>query len=152
MAITYENIFFGFVLDPLRDMILAEYSGVKVYIAPEILHPDNFQVRIWGESAVTDEVWLNSWQKEYTSNVYLYLISKNPDEEFYKQLYADGERAYQLLQNNKTKSKTIGSTTLTWINGRAEDMIVNDLEGDEEDIDGLNVAKLTFTCLVEKEG
>ena len=36
MAITYENIFFNFVLDPLRDMMQSEYTGLKVYVAPEI--------------------------------------------------------------------------------------------------------------------
>ena len=36
MAITYENIFFNFVIDPLRDIMQSEYSGMKVYVAPEI--------------------------------------------------------------------------------------------------------------------
>ena len=80
------------------------------------------------------------------------MIEKNPREGFYKQLYGDAERLYQLLHNNKTLSKTVGSTTLAWINGKIDDIEFNEFEEDEEDIDGLNVAKLSFNCLVEREG
>ena len=78
------------------------------------------------------------------------MIDKNPGEAFYKQLYGDSERLYQLLHNNRTKAITEGSTTLTWINGEVEDIVYNDLDENESEIDGLNMAKLNFTCLVER--
>ena len=149
---TYEGVFYDYVLDGVRDLFISEFNNAKVYIAPKILHPDNFQIRIWGPSASTNEWWAESWQKEYDVDVYLYMIEKNPREPFYKQLYGDAERLYQVLHNNKTLSKTVGSTTLTWINGKADDLSINDFEEDEEDIDGLHVAKLSFNCLVEREG
>jgi hypothetical protein len=35
MAITYENVFFDYCLDPLRDIFISEYSYGKIYIAPD---------------------------------------------------------------------------------------------------------------------
>ena len=149
---TYEGVFYDYVLDGVRDLFISEFGNAKVYIAPKILHPDNFQIRIWGPSTSTNEWWAESWQKLYDIEVFLYMIDKNPGELFYKQLYGDSERLYQVLHNNKTLSKTVASTTLTWINGKVDEIEYNDFEGDEEDIDGLNVARLTFNCLVEREG
>ena len=53
MAITYENILFNFVIDPLRDMMQSEYSGMKVYVAPEIdvKYSASTSMRLWGTSA-----------------------------------------------------------------------------------------------------
>tara|TARA_R100001244_G_scaffold108405_2_gene80216 strand:- start:340 stop:810 length:471 start_codon:yes stop_codon:yes gene_type:complete len=149
---TYEGVFYDYVLDGVRDLFISEFSNAKIYIAPKISHADNFQIRIWGPSASTNEWWAESWQKEYDVDIFLYMIEKNPREGFYKQLYGDAERLYQLLHNNKTLSKTVGSTTLAWINGKIDDIDFNDFGEDEEDIDGLNVAKLSFNCLVEREG
>ena len=122
---TYEGVFYDYVLDGVRDLFISEFNNAKVYIAPKILHPDNFQIRIWGPSASTNEWWAESWQKEYDVDVCLYMIEKNAREIFYKQLYGDAERLYQVLHNNKTLSKTVGSTTLTWINGKADDLVIN---------------------------
>jgi len=149
---TYEGVFYDYVLDGVRDLFISEFSNAKIYIAPKISHADNFQIRIWGPSASTNEWWAESWQKEYDVDIFLYMIEKNPREGFYKQLYGDAERLYQLLHNNKTLSKTVGSTTLAWINGKIDDIDFNEFGEDEEDIDGLNVAKLSFNCLVEREG
>jgi hypothetical protein len=147
---TYENVFYEFVLDGVRDLFISEFNNAKTYISPVLLHPDNFQIKIWGINTSTEDWGANSWQKEYNVEVALYMIEKNPREAFYKQFYGDSERLFQVLHNNKTLSKTVGSTTLTWINGRVEEITYNEFEEEEEDIDGLNVARLPFSCLVER--
>tara|TARA_R100001594_G_scaffold14555_3_gene31005 strand:+ start:10856 stop:11329 length:474 start_codon:yes stop_codon:yes gene_type:complete len=148
---TYENVFYEYVLSGLKSIFNSEFTNsAKVYVAPEILYPDNFQIRLWGNSSSTNEFWQSGWQKEYDVDISLYMIEKNPQELFYKQLYQDSERLYQLLHNNRTKSITVGSTTLTWIDANVSDVVINSFDGEEEDIDGLNTAKLSFTCLVER--
>ena len=150
---TYENVFYDFVLDGVRDLFISEFNSAKVYIAPEIIHADNFQIRIWGEEATTEDWGADYWQKEYSIDVFLYMIEKNPREPFYKQLYGDAERLYQVLFNNQSLTKTVGSTTLTWINGSVGDISINDFEEEaEEEIDGLNVAKLSFSCRITRSG
>ena len=149
---TYDNVFFDYVLDGVRDTIRQEFNNAKVYIAPEIQHADNFQVSIWGPSAATEEWWASSWQKEYQVIINMYLIDKNPNEIFYKHLYAMSERLYQLMHNNRTKSITVGSNTLTWINGTVSEVEINELEDEEQEIDGINKISLSFTCLIEREG
>ena len=42
MAITYENVLYDFVMDPLRDLFITEYNYGKIYIAPSILNKDPF--------------------------------------------------------------------------------------------------------------
>ena len=79
-------------------------------------------------------------------------IEKNAREPFFKQLYGDAERLYQVLHNNTSYTKTVGSTTLSWINGKVDEIEINELEGDEGDIDGLHTAKMEFSCLIERPG
>ena len=148
---TYEGVFYDYVLDGVRDLFISEFKNAKTYIAPKILHPDNFQIRIWGPSASTERWGAGFWQKEYNVDVFLYMIEKNASEPFYKQFYGDAERLYQVLHNNKTLTKTVGSTTLTWINGKADELIINEFGEDEEDVDGLHVAYLSFNCLMDRE-
>ena len=149
MAVTYENVFYDYVMDPLRDLFIAEYNYGKIYIAPQIIHQDPFSIRIWGDSAETSEYMASTWHKQYNLEISLYEIEKNPNEAYYKQFYNDIERVYQLLfKNAKTKTTTIGSTTHTWIDGICEEHTINDFQEGEEEIDGLNVAKFIFNCKV----
>ena len=150
MAITYDNVFYDYCLDPLRDIFIAEYNYGKIYIAPEILHKDSFSIRIWGLEAETNEYLATAWQKQYNIAIALYEIEKNPSEKFYKQFYNDAERIYQLLFNNKSKSTTIGSTTHKWIDGVCEGFVINELVDEETEIDGLNAVKFTFNCKITK--
>ena len=102
MAITYKNVFWDFVLDPLRDLCMSEYNYGKVYIAPEIQHKDSFSIRLWGLNADKEEYVVDAHARQYNVEVALYMIETNPGEAFYKQFYNDGERLHQLLFNNKT--------------------------------------------------
>ena len=156
MAVTYENVFYDFVMDPLRDLFITEYNYGKIYIAPSILHQDPFSIRIWGNSAETEEYFTSTWQKQYNVEVSLYEIEKNPGEAYFKQFYNDIERIYQLLfANAKTKSTTVtgsgnnsSAVTHIWIDGKCDEFIINEFEGEEEEIDGLNVCRFIFNCKI----
>ena len=146
MAIDYENIFWDFVLDPLRDLCISEYNYGKIYIAPEIQHKDPFSIRIWGLSADKEEYAVDAHMRQFNIELVLYMIEANPGEDFYKQFYNDGERLHQLLFDNKTKSTTVDATTYTWIDGSADSMEINELVGVEEEIEGLHTIKINFNC------
>jgi hypothetical protein len=159
MAVTYENVFYDFVLDPLRDLFITEYRYGKIYISPSILHQDPFSIRIWGNSAETSEYLASAWQKQYNIEISLYEIETNPGEAYFKQFYNDIERIYQLLfANAKTKSTTItgsgnnsNAVTHVWIDGVCDEFIINEFEGDEEEIEGLNVCRFIFDCKIMRE-
>ena len=146
MAITYKNVFWDCVLDPLRDLFVSEYAYGKIYIAPEIKHKDPFSIRIWGNSANKEEYVVDAHVRQYNVEVALYEIESNPGEEFYKQFYNDGERIHQLMFENKTKSVTVSSTNYRWTDGSVDTMVINDLEGEEEEIQGLHTIKFGFNC------
>ena len=146
MAVTYENVFYDFVLDPLRDLFIAEYAYGNIYIAPSIIHQVPFSIRIWGLSAEKSEYVVDGHARVYNVEVALYMIEANPGEEFYKQFYNDGERVHQLMFENKTTSTTVGSTSLQWSDGSVNSMAINDLNDEEDAIEGLHSIKFDFSC------
>ena len=150
MAISYENIYYDFVLDGIRDILTTEFTYGTVYISQEINDAPPFSIRLWGNTANTVEFASNQWTKEYFVEIDLYMVEKNPSEVFYKQLYNDAERIYQLLFNNNEKSITVGSVTNNWYDGEVSDMAVNDLTSDEALIDGLNKISFDFSCKVSR--
>ena len=156
MAVTYENVFYDYVMDPLRDLFITEYTYGKIYIAPSILHQDPFSIRIWGNSAETSEYLESTWHKQYNVEIALYEIEKNPGEAYFKQFYNDIERMYQLLfANAKNKSTTLSgsgnnasSVTHKCFDGVCEDFTINELVGEEENIEGLNVCRFIYKCKI----
>ena len=149
----YHNIFYEYVLSGLKSTLNNEFPGAEVYISPEIKKSHSpFSIRLWGESASTADSWSTSWQKEYSVSISLYSIEKNANENFYKQFYADAEHLYQLLSNKKTLTITVDSKAFTWIDGNVDEIQINEFGEDEDIIDGLHVASLNFTCLIEREG
>ena len=157
MAVTYENVFYDFVMDPLRDLFITEYNYGKIYIAPSILHQDPFSIRIWGNSAETEVTAASTWHKQYNIEISLYEIEVNPSEAYFKQFYSDIERIYQLLFTNaKAKSTTLSSgsgsntssVSRSWIDGVCEGLSINEFVGAEEGIEGLNVCKFIFNCKI----
>ena len=150
MAVTYENVFFDFVMDPLRDLFITEYNYGKIYISPKILHKDPFSIRIWGNECETISYNQNEWVKRYTNEISLYEIETNPGEAFYKQFLNDSERLYQLLFSKNNLSTTVGSTTLNYYDGVVESMTINDFVGGEEEIDGLNVCRFEFNVTLSR--
>ena len=159
MAVTYENVFFDYVMDPLRDLFISEYSYGKIYIAPQINHKDPFSIRIWGNNAETEVTAASTWHKQYNIEISLYEIETNPGEAYFKQFYNDIERVYQLLFTNaKFKATTLSggsgsntsSVTHKWIDGVCEDFTINEFVGEEDTIEGLNVCKYTFNCKITR--
>ena len=148
MAITFENIFFNFVIDPLRDIMRTEYAGMTVYVAPtiETKYSANVSIRLWGTSAEKSEYVVDGHARVYSVEIALYMMQMNPNETFYKKLYNDGERLHQLIFENKTKKTTVGSTTLQWADASIENMIINDLDDEESEIEGLHTIKMEFSC------
>ena len=156
MAVTYENVFYDYVMDPLRDLFITEYNYGKIYIAPQILHKDPFSIRIWGNNAETELIATSTWHKQYNIEISLYEIEKNPGEDYYKQFYNDIERIYQLLfANAKNKSTTLSgsgnnssSITYKWFDGQCEELTINEFDEGEDEIEGLNVCKFIFNCKI----
>ena len=148
MAITFENIFFDFVLDPLRDIIQTEYTGMKVYVAPEINTKYNSSVsmRLWGLNAEKSEYVVDGHARVYNVELALYMKQMNPNEIFYKKLYNDGERLHQLIFENKTKKTTVGSTTLQWADASINNLVIGEMDEEESEIEGLHTIKLDFSC------
>ena len=160
MAVRYDNVWFNYILDPIRDFFITEYNYGKIYIAPNILHQDPFSIRIWGGSAETSEYLASAWQKQYNVEVALYEIETNAGEAYFKQFYADIERLYQLLFTNaKTKSTTLSggsgnntsSVTHTWIDGVCEELTINEFTEDEAEIKNLNVCRFIFNCKIMRD-
>jgi hypothetical protein len=147
----YQGVFFDYALDGVRDILTTEYNYGKIYIAPKIIHKDPFQIRIWGTDATTELMVANEWQKEYSIQIVMYFIENTPNEQFYRQMYNDGERLYQLMFNNKQKSITVGSKALKWLDGTISEMVINELEADEEEIEGLNSVSFAFTCKINRD-
>ena len=154
MAVTYENVFYDYVMDPLRDLFVTEDSYGNIYIAPALTNQVPFSIRLWGDGAETEVTAASTWHKQYNIEISLYEIETNPNEAFYKQFYNDIERIYQLLFTNaKTNSTTVSgsgnnssSVTHIWADGKCEEFTINEFEGAEETIDGLNVCRFIFNC------
>ena len=147
---TYDNVFYDFVLSPLKNLFKDEFASSAVYIHPEIKNKGNFEIKLWGSGATTEDRRQQAWAKIYIISVEIYLREANPNEKFYEILYLRAERAYQLLFNNITKETTVGSTTLTWIDGEVGEMLINEFNEGEEEIDGLNKITLDFSCIIER--
>ena len=45
---TYQNVFYDFVLDSIRDTLTTEYSTATVNLAPHPQHHEPFSIKIWG--------------------------------------------------------------------------------------------------------
>lgn len=148
MAVSYNNVFYDYVLDPLRDALIDEFNYGNVYVSPEFKDMGTVSIRLFGTESSVESYDLNEWTKRYNVEIAMYLIEANPSEGFYKQLYNDSERLFQLLFSNKTKETTVGSTTLKWYGGVVSDTIINELDDNEEDVEGLNAIKTTFECLI----
>ncbi|MAH48777.1 hypothetical protein CMI37_23320 [Candidatus Pacearchaeota archaeon] len=150
MAVSYDNVWFNYILDPIRDFFITEYTYGKVYISPSILHKDPFSIRIWGNSTETISYNQSEWVKRYSNEISLYEIETNPSEAFYKQFLNDSERIYQLLFSKNYVSTTFDSTTLNYYDGVVESMDINEYVGEEEGIEGLNVCRLIFNVTLSR--
>ena len=150
MAVSYDNTWFNYVLDPIRDFIISEFNYGNIYIAPSILYQVPFSIRIWGNSTETVSFNQSEWVKRYSNTIILYEIESNPGEAFYKQFMNDSERIYQLLFSKNYLSTTVGSTTLNYYDGVAESMEINTLTEEEANIQGLNSCTFEFSVTLSR--
>ena len=90
------------------------------------------------------------WQRIMNFNISLYLKTNDDGEKFYEQFCANFDRIYQLLFNLQNYNSTNGLDK--WTSLQVDSVIVNEYEGNEEDIEGLNVMRLDFSCLINRSG
>ena len=147
---TYQNVGFDYILDGIRDLLVAEFNYGKIYIAPELKFNDPFQVRLWISDSNTEEYNAIAWTKSYTVEIDLYMIDTNHDENTYRQLHQDTERIYQLLFNNAHKDITVESVSMQWYNGVAGDIEINSFKDDEEEVEGLLKSTINFSCFISR--
>ncbi len=142
---TYSNVFYKNVLVKLKSIITTDRAST-VYISPSYQDKGSYSIRLWGTSAETDVVLASEWRKLYSVVIALYSMGEDNDAAFYEQFYSDAERLYQLLCNN-TES---GSTALSWYDGIVADTTFDEFEGDEDAVDGLHVARFSFSCRINR--
>ena len=143
---TYNNVFYKNVLAKLRGLISADRDYGAIYISPTYEDKGSYSVRLWGSGAETDRITApTEWTKAYSVDVSMYSVDQSPDESYWEQFLADGERLYQIMANNVNVSGSLG-----WFDGMVGDMRIEDLEEDEEAVDGLHTIKYDFVCRISR--
>jgi len=142
---SYNNFFYTYVIVELRSMITTDRAWT-VYISPDYKDHGSYSIRLWGSSAETDVILANEWRKLYNVVIALYSTGEDGDEAFYEQFYSDSERLYQLLYNNTEN----GAASYPWHDGVIGDVSYDEFEGDEDAVDGLHVARFSFSCRISR--
>ena len=142
---TYNNLFYDNVLQKIRSIIVTD-RACSVYVSPTYKDMGSYSIRMWGSSAETDLMTATEWRKLYNVDIALYSIGEGGDERFYEQLYSDSERLYQLLFNNKEN----GASSFPWHDGTVSSVTYDEFEGEEENVDGLHVARFSFSCRLSR--
>tara|TARA_R100000808_G_scaffold23896_1_gene53723 strand:- start:594 stop:1049 length:456 start_codon:yes stop_codon:yes gene_type:complete len=142
---TYNNVFYTNVLAKVRSIITTD-RACTVYISPTYRDHGSYSIRLWGLSAETDELFATEWRKLYNTEIAVYSMGDDNDERFYEQLYSDAERLYQLLFNNVNN----GAASFPWHDGVVGEITFDDFTGGEEAVDGLHVARFTFSCRLSR--
>ena len=88
----------------------------------------------------------SEWRRLYNVVIALYSTGEDGDEAFYEQFYSDSERLYQLLYNNTEN----GAASYPWHDGVIGDVSYDEFEGDEDAVDGLHVARFSFSCRISR--
>ena len=145
LGTTYDNVFYDNVLNKMRSIIVTD-RACSVYISPTYKDMGSYSIRLWGSGMETDLMMANEWRKLYTMELALYSMGEDNDERFYEQLYSDAERLYQLLFNNKSN----GAASFPWHDGEVGEVVFDEFVDDEADIDGLHVAKFSFSCRLSR--
>ena len=146
---TYQNVFYDFVIDSVRDTLITEFNYGKIYVAPEKLYDDPFSIRIWGTNHSLDNYSAGEWVKEYSLDIVMFAKIENK-EQSYKQFYADQERIFQSLWNTYKGStaKTLNGVTIHLTSGFANDIEI--LTPEETDEENLYSANFSFTILANR--
>ena len=142
----YVNAYWDYVLREIRAFLMDSSNYGNVYIAPSIEQGSSQSIRLWGSSFETQNLWKDKWTKQYEVDINLYAISQTNSEDFYRNFYEESERIYQLMYNNKIST----NSTLAWYNGEVSDIVFDELEDEEDGIEGLHKANFSFTCLIDR--
>ena len=142
---SYSNVFYTNVLAKLRSIITTD-RACTVYISPDYKDHGSYSIRLWGSSAETDVLLASEWRRLYNVVIALYSTGEDGDEAFYEQFYSDSERLYQLLYNNTEN----GAASYPWHDGVIGDVSYDEFEGDEVAVDGLHVARFSFSCRISR--
>tara|TARA_Y100001963_G_scaffold81850_1_gene113520 strand:- start:4 stop:2337 length:2334 start_codon:yes stop_codon:yes gene_type:complete len=132
----YSSVLWEEVMQRVQEIIRDEYN-ISPYVSPTLNRKTPSPFRIWSSAQGTETLYAGAWHKEYTISVNHYLKTED-SERFYKKLYQESERLYQLFFNNQgTKSTEI----LGFFGGEPEGIQISQ-EGDYFRIEVL------FTCQV----
>ena len=102
----YSSVLWEEVIQRVQEIIRDEYN-VSPYIAPTLNLKTPSPFRIWTQAQSTEALYGGAWHKEYTISVNHYLKTED-SERFYRKVYEESERLYQLFFNNQgTKSTEI---------------------------------------------
>tara|TARA_R100000656_G_scaffold112836_1_gene85058 strand:- start:30 stop:485 length:456 start_codon:yes stop_codon:yes gene_type:complete len=142
---SYSNVFYTNVLAKLRSIITTD-RACTVYVSPDYKDHGSYSIRLWGSSAETDVILANEWRKLYNVVIALYSTGEDGDEAFYEQFYSDSERLYQLLYNNTENA----AASFPWHDGVIGEVLYDEFEGDEDAVDGLHVARFSFSCRISR--
>ena len=142
---SYSNVFYTNVLAKLRSIITTD-RAYTVYISPDYKDHGSYSIRLWGSSAETDVLLASEWRRVYNVVIALYSTGEDGDEAFYEQFYSDAERLFQLLYNNTEN----GAASYPWHDGVVGDVSYDEFEGGEDAVDGLHVARFSFSCRISR--
>ena len=102
----YSSVLWEEVMQRVQEIIRDEYN-ISPYVAPTLNPKTPSPFRIWTQAQGTETLYGGAWHKEYTISVNHYLKTED-SERFYKKVYEESERLYQLFFNNQgTKSTQI---------------------------------------------
>jgi len=132
----YSSVLWEEVMQRVQEIIRDEYN-ISPYVAPTLNRKTPSPFRIWSSAQGTETLYAGAWHKEYTISVNHYLKTED-SERFYKKLYQESERLYQLFFNNQGTQST---QTLGFFGGEPEGIQITQ-EGDYFRIEVL------FTCQV----
>jgi len=132
----YSSVLWEEVMQRVQEIIRDEYN-ISPYVSPTLNPKTPSPFRIWSSAQGTDALYVGAWHKEYTISVNHYLKTED-SERFYRKVYEESERLYQLFFNNQGTQST---QTLGFFGGRPEGIQISQ-EGDYFRIEVL------FTCEV----
>tara|TARA_R100000655_G_scaffold41927_1_gene77860 strand:- start:330 stop:3035 length:2706 start_codon:yes stop_codon:yes gene_type:complete len=132
----YSSVLWEEVMQRVQEIIRDEYN-ISPYVSPTLNPKTPSPFRIWSSAQGTDALYVGAWHKEYTISVNHYLKAED-SERFYRKVYEESERLYQLFFNNQGTQST---QTLGFFGGRPEGIQISQ-EGDYFRIEVL------FTCEV----
>lgn len=94
----YSNVLWEDVIGRVKEIIRDEYN-ISPYISPELNTDISSPFRVWIDGQETNQFATSNWYKEYSISINQYFkVEKNVN--FYKRVYQDAERLYEIFFHN----------------------------------------------------